>query len=90
MLAVMSREEGMASLRTGGADGSQTGRGRETVAETGAGSEMRSPPNKPRGSTTMSAGGKTGSTMKKTKNKILDAPRTLLSKKSPALNCRGR
>lgn len=90
MLVVTSRGEGTANQRSGGADGSQTGRERETVAETDAGSEMNLPPSKLRGSSTMSAGGKTGSTMKKTKNKILDTTRTLLLKKSPALNCRGR
>lgn len=74
-LVVTSGGEEMTSQRRDGADGSQTDRGRETAAETDTESAARSPPSKPRGSSTMSGAGKTVSGAKKTKSRILEGLR---------------
>lgn len=86
----------MGSQRRDGVDGRQTARHltdheRETVTETDAESETRSPPSRLRDSSTMSVAGKTGSSEKKTKSTISEAQTTLLlTKRNRTLGCQGR
>lgn len=80
---VMSKGEEMGSQRRDGVDGRQTVRNQtdpETETETEADAEngTHSPPRKLKDSSTMSVGGKTGSSGKKTKNRISGAQTTLL------------
>lgn len=82
----------MGSQRRDGADGRPTARHRtDRETETDAENGTHSPPRKLRDSSTMSVGGKTGSSGKKMKNRISEAQTTLLLKKrNRTLGCRGR
>lgn len=86
----------MGSQRRDGVDGRQTtrrptGHERETVTETDAESETRSPPSRLRDSSTMSGAGKPGSSGKKMKSTISEAQTNLLLKKrNRTLGCQGR
>lgn len=96
--AVMSKGEEMGSQRRDGVDGRPTGRRRTdretetaTETETDAGNGTHSPPRKLKDSSTMSVGGKTGSSGKRTKSRISEAQTTLpLKKRNRTLGCRGR
>lgn len=96
MPVVMSKGGEMGSPRRDGVDGRQTVRNQtdretETVTEADAENGTHSPPRMLKDSSTMSVGGKTGSSGKKMKSRISEAQTTLLLKKrNRTLGCQGR